>query len=96
LLTLFGVPKEVVFEDFMRSNEYYFRENQKGIDDFVKAGGEATILRAILGVEIGYLKAGFAEMKDKYGTIENYFSLALGIDVAGQKALRKRLLTRAG
>ena len=27
-------------------------------------------------------------METKYGTIENYFSEALGIDVAAQKALR--------
>jgi len=34
-------------------------------------------------------------MKSKYGTIENYFSKALEIDAAGQKALRDHFLTRA-
>jgi protein-tyrosine phosphatase len=35
-----------------------------------------------------YLKASFEEMQKHYGTIEGYFANGLGIDAAGQAALR--------
>ena len=58
------------------------------------AGGDPAIPSAILGVRPQYLKAALAEMRMRYGTIEDYFSKALGIYAAGQRALRDLYLTR--
>ena len=89
LLTLLGVPGDVVMEDYLRSNDYILPAYQKVIDDFVAAGGEKEIPQAILGVKKEYLEAAFDEMQTKYGTIENYFADGLGIiDADQQKALR--------
>ncbi len=88
LLTLLGVPRETVMEDYLRSNDYIIPKYQKVIDAFVEAGGDASIPPAILGVKKEYLDAAFDEMETKYGTIEKYFSEGLGIDAAQQKALR--------
>ena len=88
LLTLLGVTEETVMEDYLRSNDYILPLYKKEIDAFVAGGGEASIPQAIFGVREEYLDAAFDEMKTKYGTIENYFSEALGIDAAAQKALR--------
>jgi protein-tyrosine phosphatase len=41
-----------------------------------------------------YLRASFDEMRSQYGTIEDYFAKALGIDAAGQNALRNLHLVR--
>ena len=87
-LTLLGVPKDTVMEDYLRSNDYILPAYQKDIDKFVAAGGDKSIPLAILGVKEEYLDASFDEMQTKYGTIENYFSEGLGIDAAQQKALR--------
>jgi len=87
-LTLLGVPKDTVMEDYLRSNDYILPAYQKVIDKFVAAGGDKSIPLAILGVKKEYLDASFDEMQTKYGTIENYFSEGLGIDAAQQKALR--------
>lgn len=95
LLSLLRVPEDVIMDDFLRSNDYILPAYQKMIDAFAQAGGDPEITKAILGVKAEYLKAAFDEMKSKYGTIENYFSKALEIDAAGQKALRDRFLTRA-
>jgi len=94
LLTLPGVPKETVMEDFLRSNEYIFPQYKKAIDGFVAAGGDIAIPLAIFGVKTEYLEASFDEMHKNYGTIEKYFDKALGIDAAGQKALRDRYLKK--
>jgi protein-tyrosine phosphatase len=94
LLSLLGVPESVIFDDFLRSNDYILPEYQTTIDAFTSAGGDPAITRAILGVKAEYLKASFDEMHARYGTIEDYFSKALDIDAAGQKALRELYLAR--
>jgi protein-tyrosine phosphatase len=92
LLTLLGVPKETVMADYMRTNDYTLPQFQQTIDRFVAAGGDRDIAVAVFGVKREYLEASFDEMHKRYGTIENYFSEGLGIDSAGQKALRDLFL----
>jgi protein-tyrosine phosphatase len=94
LLTLLGVPKDVVVEDYLKSNDYIIPAYRKVIDEFVAAGGEEEIPLAILGVKKEYLDAAFDEMEKKYGTIEKYFSEGLGIDAAKQEALRDLYLVK--
>lgn len=94
LLTLLGVPKETVYEDYLRSNDYIIPAYQEAIGSFVAAGGDRNIPLAILGVKKEYLDAAFDEMQKKYGSIENYFSDGLGIDAAKQKALRDLYLSK--
>ena len=88
LLTLLGVPKDIVLEDYLRSNDYIIPAYQHAIDAFVAGGGDPAIPPAILGVKQEYLEAAFDEMQTTYGTIESYFSEGLGIDAAQQQALR--------
>jgi len=63
-------------------------------DTFIAEGGELSIINAILGIKAEYLEAAFDEMLTKYGTIENYFSEAFGIDLTMQKDLRNLYLAR--
>jgi len=94
LLTLLGVPKDKVYEDFLRSNDYIIPAYQKAIGAFVAAGGDPTIPAAIVGVKKEYLDAAFDEVQKSYGSIEKYFSEGLGIDAAQQKAIRELYLGR--
>ncbi|MEE4273083.1 MAG: tyrosine-protein phosphatase [Thermoanaerobaculales bacterium] len=92
LLTLLGVPQETVLEDFLRSNDYILPQYQKVVDEFVADGGDREIPLAIFGVKAEYLEASFDEMRTQYGSIEEYFADGLGIDAAGQAALRDRFI----
>jgi len=92
LLTLVGVPNEVVIEDYLRSNDYILPMYNTLIEGFVDAGGYPNIPAAILGVKEVYLDAAFDEMQTKYGSIENYFSEGLDISVDQQTALRNLYL----
>jgi protein-tyrosine phosphatase len=94
LLTLLGVPKETVMTDFMRTNDYTLPQFKPMIDEFVAAGGERAIAEAVFGVKAEYLEASFDEMEKNFGTIEEYFNEALGIDAQGQNALRERFLAK--
>jgi protein-tyrosine phosphatase len=89
LLTLLEVPMETIMEDYLRSNDYILPMYQTEINDFVAAGGQASILLAVHGVREEYLNAAFDELKKEYVTIERYFSESLGISTDQQKALRK-------
>jgi len=95
LLTLLGVPKGQVYEDFLRSNEYILPAFKQYIDHFTAAGGDPSIPQDILGVKAEYLDAAFDEMQTQYGGIEGYFQRGLGIDHAGQQPLRDRFLKRS-
>lgn len=94
LLTLLGVPKDQVYEDYLRSNDYMLSAYKKVIDGFVATGGEAAIPVAIFGVKKEYLDAAFDELDKEFGTIENYFSDGLGITAAQQQAIRDLYLSR--
>lgn len=87
-LTLMGVPEDVVYEDYLRSNDNILTAYKDHIDSFVAAGGSSEIPKAILGVKKEYLDAAFDEMETKYGNIEKYFADGLGIDAVQQQALR--------
>ena len=88
-LSLMGVPKEKVYEDYLRSNDYILPAYQKAIDRFVAADGDAEIPLAIFGVKREYLDAAFDEMEKRYGSIDRYFSNGLGITWDQQQAMRK-------
>ena len=94
LLTLLGVPMDVVVEDYLRSNDYIIPAYQNVIDGFVAAGGDPEIPLAIFGVKKEYLDAAFDEMQTNYGSIENYFSEGLSIDADKQADLRDLYLSR--
>ena len=87
------MPKDTVYEDYLRSNDYIIPAYQAAIDRFVEAGGDRNIPLAILGVKKEYLDAAFDEVQNNYGSIEKYFSDGLGIDAAKQKALRDLYLS---
>jgi protein-tyrosine phosphatase len=92
LLTLLGVPKDKVYEDYLQSNVYIFPAYKSFIDHFVAADGDPSIPQDILGVKAEYLEASFDQVRTQYGSIENYFDKGLGIDRTGQQKLRDRFL----
>ena len=85
---------KTVMKDYLRSNDYILPLYKEVIDGYVAGGGEPSIPQAIFGVKEEYLEASFDEIQTKYGTIEDYFTEALGIDAAMQKKLRRMYLEK--
>jgi protein-tyrosine phosphatase len=94
LLTLCGVSDEDVMRDYLLSNDTILPEYQAMIDKFTDIGVEQEILLSILGVRREYLEASFKEMKDSFGSIQDYFAKGLGIDESGQQGLRDRFVVK--
>ena len=94
LLTLLGVSREAVMEDYLRSNDYVLPRYARTIQAFVAAGGDRELLAPLLEVRAEYLELAFTEMERQYGSIERYFGEALGIDegdAGGASATSSRL-----
>ena len=87
-----GVPKDQVYADYLRSNDYILPAYKPSIDKFVGAGGDPSIPNDLLGVQAAYLDASFDEMRLRYGAIGRYFEEGLGIGQDGQQSLRARFL----
>ncbi len=91
-LSLMGVARDDVYSDYLATNDRLLPALQPLFDSFEKAGGDAALLRPLLGVEKQYLDAAFDELDSTYGTVAGYFAQALGIDTHAQNELRTRYL----
>jgi protein-tyrosine phosphatase len=88
LLMVLGVSDDDVMRDYLLTNDELMPVMQTVLDKFKAAGGDPQLLLPVVGVEPDYLGAALDEMRSKYGTIEEYFTTALGVDAALQQTLR--------
>ncbi|HVX08281.1 tyrosine-protein phosphatase [Humibacter sp.] len=88
LLLLLGVSESDVVDDYLLSNGYLLAGLQPVLDGFAAGGGDPELLKPVLGVKARYLQTALAEARERYGTIERYFTDGLGLDAAVQQRLR--------
>ena len=89
LLSLLEVPDELIMQEYLLTNEQLLPALQPVFDKFQAGGGDPELLRPMLGVSRTYLAAAFDEMRQRFGTLEQYLSKALGVDENHQAALRE-------
>ncbi len=93
LLTVLGVPREVVLQDYLLSGEYFIAEEQL---DYLRAkygmNLEADLLLPVLRVAPEYLQAAFDAIDEEFASFEAYLEEALGVNAAQQEELRRRYL----
>jgi protein-tyrosine phosphatase len=88
LLTLLGVPDDLVMQEYLLTNTELLPAEQPLLDRFKALGGDPEVLRPAVAVAPEYLQAALDEMRTTFGSIEGYFSEALGLDEATQQSLR--------
>ncbi|NLV80891.1 MAG: tyrosine-protein phosphatase [Rhodococcus sp.] len=92
LLMFAGAADDVVFADYLRTNDELLPRFERMFSRFEVAGGDRGMLVAVLGVQRGYLEAAVEEMLTRYGTVEQYFAGGLGLDDDTLQALRTRII----
>jgi protein-tyrosine phosphatase len=95
ILTLLGVPRETVMEDFLLSNHYTQAQTRRRlwmIELFSLFRTDSDALRPLFGVEPEYLEAAFEAIEKRYGDFDTYRRDALGIDDAELAAFRSQML----
>jgi protein-tyrosine phosphatase len=90
LLTMLGVPKDVVMEDYLLSNQYVVSEAR--LNAAVARGGTRESAMATLGVDRAYLESFFRTIDAAYGSFDEYRRKALGVSDADLTVLKSRLL----
>jgi protein-tyrosine phosphatase len=87
ILTLLGVPDEVVMHEYFITNDELLPALKPMFDNFESMGGDPELLMEVFGVRKEYLEAALDEMRLRYGTIEGYFTEGLGLDADVLQAL---------
>ncbi len=90
-LLLLGVAEEDVLHEYELTNRDLLPAMKPLFEQFRAVGGDPHLLDPVLGVDPAYLQTALDEMSRRFGSIEGYFGVGLGIDAAGQQALRAAL-----
>jgi protein-tyrosine phosphatase len=92
LLTLLGVPQQTVLDDYLLSNEHYFRSAhvRRILADLPAA--KATGFQPFMQVQPGYLQAGLDTVREQYGSMTEYALNCLGLTETTLGKLRDKLL----
>lgn len=91
ILSVLGVPRKTVMEDFLLTNHYTASATEKQllmIKVFSLFRADTDALRPLFGVEPSYLEAAFQTIDEKYGDFDTYRREALGLDDAEVAAFR--------
>ncbi|WP_203909297.1 tyrosine-protein phosphatase [Rhizocola hellebori] len=88
LLLLLGVAEDDVYAEYLLTNEQLLPTLKPFFDRFVAAGGNADLLIPVLGVQREYLAAALDEMRQRYGSIDGYFSDGLQLPAETVQRLR--------
>ena len=98
VLLAVGVPEKIVIEDYMKTNKY----TEETIQDYINkinlyslGSVDAEILRPLLGVEERFIRAALDEIKQKYGSVENFIRDDLKIRDESIVELKNFLLTES-
>lgn len=92
LLTLLGVPRETILEDYLASAAHLAEKNSRILSVIAGRGFDPEHLRPMFSVREEYLNTAFGEVETHYGTIEDYVRDGMGVPQASIDALRARLL----
>lgn len=97
ILTILGVPRGTVTEDYLLSNRYYTPDMPKAgeKEDPMMAAFRRVppdVVQALMGVDARYLDAAFAAIEAREGGWERYVREDLGLSAADVAALKTRLL----
>lgn len=97
ILFALGVPREVVIDDYLLTNEAMDFERfivprllKTYGDDYGEIDVEAA--KALSGVRLEYIHAALDEVDANHGSFDTYLERALGIDAARRAALQDRYL----
>lgn len=84
ILRLLGVAQDVVMEDYLLTNQYFFSAYRwsLGLMRVLRGRRFAETVRNFMIAQPGYLGSAFTAMEEKYGSFEGYVSDGLGLTAA--------------
>lgn len=96
ILTILGVRKEDIFEDYLRTNELRREENLKLLGKMKEQGlseEQCGVVEIALTVSAEYLETAYRAAKEQYGSFMEYIKQALKVTKEEEEELQRRYLT---
>jgi protein-tyrosine phosphatase len=82
MLTILGVPRETVFEDYLLTNQYWDRAGRE------RPEMDADTVANIFSAREDYLNAAFSAIEDQCGSVDTYLKDVVKLDDATRDAFR--------
>ncbi|MEC5409005.1 tyrosine-protein phosphatase [Paraburkholderia sp. MPAMCS5] len=94
LQSIANVPLDVIMQDYLLSNVYLAQtiRSQKATLRAQDGDALAAIQEPMLGVQEGFLQAGFDQVQASYGTMTRYLTQGLGVSESTIDSLRSQLV----
>ncbi len=96
LLFVFGVPEDVIRKDYMRSNEYLQKENDRIMQMLADTHRATAVqingVRTIFETREVFFDSAVNAIREKYNSMENYFIEGLGLTEEEVNGLRAKYL----
>lgn len=96
LLLVLGVPEDVIREDYMRSNEYLQKENDRIMQMLADTHRATKVqidgVRTIFETREAFFDSAVNAIRDKFGSMGNYFTEGLGLTQEELNGLRAKYL----
>lgn len=87
------IPMETIFADYVSTNRYREKENERMIEDMVNEQGiDRQMAVEIMTANPQYLEAMFNALKKEYGSIDAFLYRGLGIGEEAKLILREKYL----
>lgn len=95
VLTLLGVPRDVVMADYLQSNSMLAAKNRASMAALKASGSplDPAFLEPVLTVRPAYIEAAFDEADRAFGSFDGYVRSGLGLDDSEIALLKRRFLT---
>ncbi|SJN08221.1 possible protein-tyrosine phosphatase [Leucobacter sp. 7(1)] len=92
LLTMLGADEATIHADYLQTNDDFLPAMRPLLNQLEAAGIDPALVLPVMGVEESYLEAAYAEATSTYGSMQGYFTTALGLDEGVLDAVRARLV----
>lgn len=81
ILRILGVPQEVVMQDYLLTNQYFYAAHRRKLLllRLLKGRKVAEVVAGLLRADPVYLSAAFQTIDQNHGSFENYVHEALGL-----------------
>ena len=93
ILYALGVNESTIIDDYLASNYYRMPDNERMKSMLVNTYHmKEAVVQDVLGVKESYIRATFAAINNKYGSMDNYLQKEMGLDKKSGQILRKKYL----
>jgi protein-tyrosine phosphatase len=90
ILRILGVPQEVVMQDYLLTNQYFYAAHRRNVFllRLLKGRKVAEVVSGLIKADPAYLSAAFQTIDQNHGSFENYVHEALGLTINDVNCLK--------